>query len=96
MSPMWQTIARASPPASVIRCATAAQASALRLETTTFAPRSANALAIASPIPRLAPVTTATLPFRSNMSVIRFAPSALQAGARSGPEVTGRLEFSVS
>ena len=96
MSPMWHAIARASPPASDDPLRHCGTGSALRLETTTFAPCSANALAIASPMPRLAPVTTATRPYRSNMSVIRFAPSALQAGARSDPEVTGRLEFSVS
>ncbi len=41
MSPMWQAIATASPPAATIAPATASQPSCLRLETITRAPRSA-------------------------------------------------------
>src|SRR5512143_3366004 len=70
MSPMWQATAVALPPAALIAAATASQPSCLRLETITCAPYSAYAFAIASPMPRLAPVTTATLPDRSNEIVI--------------------------
>src|SRR5690606_3504782 len=50
--------------------ATAWQASILRLETITCAPLDANKRAIDSPIPRLAPVTKAILPVKSNKSFI--------------------------
>src|SRR6516162_10162465 len=56
----------AVPPAALISATTAAQLSALRLEITTRAPCSASCMAIALPIPRLEPVTRATLPDRSN------------------------------
>ncbi len=46
--------------------ATCSHTSALRLDTTTFAPCSAMRSAMARPIPLLEPVTTATLPVRSN------------------------------
>src|SRR5882724_8180030 len=51
----------ASPPLFLMPAATSSQASALRLEITTFAPRLAQHSAIARPIPRLDPVTIATL-----------------------------------
>src|SRR5688572_26361139 len=54
--------------------ATASQASCLRLEITTLAPCAASASAIAFPMPLVEPVTTATLPCRSNRS---FTPSSL-------------------
>jgi hypothetical protein len=46
--------------------ATTWQASALRLEITTLAPICASSSAEARPMPRLEPVTIATLPLRSN------------------------------
>ena len=46
--------------------ATSSQASALRLEITTLAPSFASSSAEERPMPRLEPVTTATLPVRSN------------------------------
>ena len=49
--------------------ATASQASALRDEITTLAPCSASRSAIARPMPRDEPVTTATLPLRSKSSI---------------------------
>ncbi len=63
---MWHGITAASPPRSRMPAATASQTSALRLDTTTFAPCSAMRSAMARPIPLLEPVTTATLPVRSN------------------------------
>src|SRR5579875_1934324 len=70
---MLQGITQASPPRSAIARATASHASGLRLETTTRAPCWARRSAIARPMPRLDPVTTATLPVRSN-SVLRIGP----------------------
>jgi hypothetical protein len=55
---------------------TALQASALRLEITTFAPASAIAVAIARPMPRLEPVINATFPVRSNMLSAIASPSS--------------------
>src|SRR4051794_9562270 len=63
---MLQGITWASPPALRMPSATVSQASALRLEITTFAPSFANSSAEERPMPRLEPVTTATRPVRSN------------------------------
>src|SRR5579864_3906121 len=68
--PTWHGCASALPPASLISRATDSQSSSLRLDTITWAPCSASSLAISSPIPRLAPVTRAIFPFRSNKSVV--------------------------
>ena len=54
---------------------TASQASALRLETTTLAPARAIASAIDLPMPRVEPVTKATLPCRSNGDGVIAVPS---------------------
>src|SRR5215218_7964982 len=63
---MLHTMTCASPPCSRMPLTTASHASALRLETTTLAPSCASSSAEARPMPRLEPVTTATLPLRSN------------------------------
>src|SRR5882757_5640184 len=63
---MLQAMTWASPPALLIPSATSLQASALRLEITTLAPSLASSSAEERPMPRLEPVTTATLPVRSN------------------------------
>src|SRR6478736_1844842 len=63
---MLQGMTMASPPAALMPSATSWQASALREETTTLAPSFASSSADERPIPRLEPVTTATLPVRSN------------------------------
>ena len=60
--PVWQATASASPPAARIFSATDSTPSSLRLASTTRAPAAPNASAIASPIPREAPVTTTTRP----------------------------------
>ena len=52
----------ASPPALLISATTCSHASALRAQTATSASASAYACAIDLPMPRLAPVTSATLP----------------------------------
>ena len=57
--------------ASTISLATRSQASCLRLETVTLAPCAASACAMARPMPRVAPVTMAVLPLRSNRSRMR-------------------------
>src|SRR6476646_4959268 len=63
---MLQGMTWASPPAFLMPSATSWQASALRLETTTFAPSLASRSAEERPMPRLEPVMTATFPVRSN------------------------------
>src|SRR5260370_9336646 len=63
---MLQGMTWASPPALRIPAATSSQASALRLEITTFAPSFASSSAEERPMPRLEPVMTATFPVRSN------------------------------
>src|SRR5271170_4410816 len=63
---MLQAMTWASPPDLRMPSATTSQASALRLEITTLAPSFAKSSAEARPMPRLDPVTTATLPVRSN------------------------------
>jgi hypothetical protein len=68
---MLQGITTASPPACRMPLATGSQASALRLDTTTRAPSEASVSAIERPMPRLEPVTTATLPVRSKGDVTR-------------------------
>src|SRR5215475_1342073 len=63
---MLHGMTEASPPCWRMSSATASQASALRLEITTLAPSRAIAPAQAQPMPRLEPVTIATLPSRPN------------------------------
>jgi hypothetical protein len=65
--PMWHGITATSLPSFRSGAATSSQASALRLEITTFAPARAIASAIARPIPFDDPVTIATFPVKSNM-----------------------------
>jgi hypothetical protein len=57
---MLQGMTMASPPAFLMASATTSQASALRLDTTTLAPREAMISAAERPMPRLDPVMTAT------------------------------------
>lgn len=59
---------RISMPCALSSWAKASRASCLRLQMTTLAPCSASPLAIAAPMPLDAPVTMATLPWRSNLS----------------------------
>src|SRR3954465_9001810 len=79
---MLQGITWASPPALRMPVATSSQASALRLEITTFAPSFASSSAEDRPMPRLEPVMTATLPVRSNgvdcIARIPFSPGSVQ------------------
>src|SRR5664279_543645 len=70
---MLQGMTSASPPDLRMPSATASQASALRLEITTLAPSRASNSAEERPMPRLEPVTTATLPVRSNGVFFIFA-----------------------
>src|SRR5207247_1135777 len=70
----------ASPPCWRISRATTSQASALRLDITTLAPSRAIASALARPMPRLEPVTIATLPSRPNGDAAVWAlPSSVMA-----------------
>src|SRR3954466_15663956 len=63
---MLQGMTWASPPLFLMPSATSWQASALRLEITTFAPSLASSSAEERPIPRLEAGMTATFPVRSN------------------------------
>ena len=60
--------AMAFPPLALMRSATAVISSVLLAARTTEAPASAKSNAMPSPIPRPAPVTTATCPVKSNRS----------------------------
>ncbi len=65
------SIARAVPPtASIVRTASAASSREERAFTTTVAPRFASSSAIASPIRRTPPVTSATRPASSPVSLV--------------------------
>jgi len=95
---MWAGTARACPPAVSISLTAAAQASALRLATTTLAPARAKPLAMARPMPRLPPVTMATRPVRSNesgarllahvRSVLRLLTGVRRPGAPQQPRIS--------
>src|SRR5204863_167616 len=65
-SEMRAVTAIASPPFCLMPSATSSQGPWLRPDIVTLAPASANPSAIARPIPRDEPVTTATFPVRSN------------------------------
>src|SRR6476620_4930550 len=88
---MLQGMTWASPPAFLMPSATSWQASALRLETTTFAPSLASSSAEERPMPRLEPVMTATFPVRSNgvffivVGSLLSSPSLRGAKRRSNP-----------
>src|SRR5258708_17169692 len=64
---MLAATAVASPPLALMPFTTSSQAGSLRLETMTLAPCAAICSQIERPMPRLPPVTTATLPERSNI-----------------------------
>ena len=72
---MLAATAVASPPLALMPFTTSSQAGSLRLETTTLAPCAAICSQIERPMPRLPPVTTATLPVRSNIIVVVSSPS---------------------
>src|SRR3954462_7794932 len=75
----------ASPPLFLMPVATSSQASALRLEITTLAPSAAQCSAIERPMPRLEPVTMATLfssPNGDGMACTPDFPQALVHDAR--------------
>ena len=68
--------ATATPPAASISATTLASSASRRAASTTLAPSWANSLAVARPIPVLAPVTIATLPFKRCMSKSSALPAA--------------------
>src|SRR5437763_4111631 len=73
----------ASPPASRIRRATTSRACSSRAARTTWAPAAAIASAVAAPIPRLAPVTTASRP--ASQSLGSATDRDLHAASRHAP-----------
>jgi len=85
--PTWACRASASPPAASISSATICTFSNLRLLTTTFAPACASRSAIARPMPRDAPVTTATFPSSEN-SVICFSPPVARCRPGVSPVIS--------
>ena len=66
MSPIWQATASALPPARVDRVRHGGTALELAARDDDLCAVRGKRLAMASPMPRLAPVTTATRPVRSN------------------------------
>ena len=67
--------ASARPPPASIGPATASSAARSRAASTTAAPAAANAWAVAAPMPRLAPATSATFPCMSSLVLIATLPS---------------------
>src|SRR5467141_628000 len=91
---MLQAMTQASPPCWRMSRATASQASALRLDITTLAPSRAMASALARPMPRLEPVTIATLPSRANGDAVAWTrPSSIMALPIGLREIFAQLLF---
>src|SRR5687768_9400972 len=91
-----QVVARARPPDRSIRSASASSRSVRLAASTTRAPRSANAIAVASPIPDEAPVTTTTAPWTSRTHPPRYdgweAMDVIEAHASRLPALDERWE----
>src|SRR5450631_1594222 len=68
---------------ALMRAASSSRSACLRLERTTWAPCSTSAVAMALPIPRLAPVTRATRPDRSNRELAGTADTIGDSSALS-------------
>src|SRR5258708_32805039 len=91
--PAWAAMASArSWYCELIRAASTSRSACLRLERTTWAPCSTNAVAMALPIPRLAPVTSATRPDRSKREVAGTADTIASLMAVSGEAAEDHLE----
>src|SRR5258708_4461855 len=91
--PAWAAMASArSGNRALIRAASASRSACLRLERTTCAPCSTRAVAMALPIPRLAPVTSATRPDRSKREVAGTADTIASLMAVSGKAAEDILE----
>ena len=82
-TPTTSTPTATTPQATTGSATTTSQASGLREETTTFAPWAANCCAIDRPIPREAPVTTATFPERSNKGGMKDMRALVACGRTS-------------
>ena len=91
---MLQGMTWASPPAFLMPSATSWQASALRLEITTFAPSFASSSAEERPMPRLEPVMTATFPVRSNGVFFIVVVSLLPFIQSSSPGLSRAIQYS--
>src|SRR5471030_1750544 len=93
---MLAATAVASPPLALMPFTTSSQAGSLRLETTTLAPWAAICSQIERPMPRLPPVTTATLPDRSNIigrPLISFSEERNQLKMRRPEELVDGHQF---
>src|SRR5260370_7078481 len=91
--PAWAAMASArSGYCALIRAASTSRSACLRLERTTCAPCSTNAVAMALPIPRLAPVTSATRPDRSKREAAGTADTIASLMAVSGKAAEDILE----
>ena len=91
--PMWHGMGSAAPGRSrLMSSAAASHASGVRLDTTTRAPCSARRRAMARPMPRVDPVTTATLPVRSKSP----PPARGSAPGRSTRIIVMDLDVDVS
>src|SRR5260370_19942905 len=76
----------------LMRAASSSRSACLRLDRTTVAPCSASASAIALPMPRLAPVTRATRPSRSNRELVGTADTISRPMAITGKAAEDILE----
>src|SRR5436190_13171258 len=80
-----------APTARPISAAIASSPSRRRAIRATLAPSRASLVAVARPMPLLAPVTTARLPAnRSEVDDITIAPPHRDVPAEDGPVITGR------
>src|SRR5260370_40293624 len=85
-------IAASRPRAPLMASAVSAQASALRDEITTLAPCSASRSAMARPIPREEPVTTATRPVKSKRLAKIPSPNGGMPFRRCGVGLAGAAD----
>src|SRR5579871_5264525 len=88
--------AAASPPLALMPFTTSSQAGSLRLDTTTLAPCDAICSQIERPMPRLPPVTTATLSERSNIFELIISASLSPSQGQSNFRESTSLLVSVS
>ncbi len=86
-----RTVTALLPVDSVIPAATRSTASGRRNASTTAAPTEASALAVSTPIPEAAPVTTARLPDRSTSASTSSAADANPNGVLSLSSVIGSV-----
>src|SRR5580658_5933795 len=83
----------AEPPAASISSTTAWQSARRRLETMVCAPCAASSLAMAAPMPRLAPLTTAILPVRSNRLDAAMSVALVESAVGNQVSIAGPVQM---